>query len=446
MLTKTEVSGNLGRLIHISVPFEDIDAKIDKQLKKISLTAKIDGFRPGKVPYSIVKQKFNAQATYETLNQVIHDRFFEVIKQEPYTAAEYPEFIIDEAYEAGKPFVFKAKFEIFPEISLLPNNELIIEKATTVITEEDIDKTLEGMRQQKITWHTISDQTVQAKEGDKVWINFLGTIDGLPFKGGTGENMSLILGSNKTIPGFESGIIGAVTGQTLQVHVTFPEDYSAKDLAGKNACFDIHVNRIEQSELPVLDDDFAQKIGINLEEGGMAKLRENIQEILQAQALRAIKLKTKQEIMDKLLIAYQSLEVPNALVKKEAEDLAKKMQQQLLTYERLYKVDSKIPEVSPDMFTARAKEKVIVGLVLKAMLEKINIQPTPEEIRATIEEIAEDFEQPERVLEHYYKDKDSLQKAVNLTIENQLMEKILSEATIVEVPTKASDLLKEYAK
>jgi trigger factor len=427
---KVENITPLERKMIVSIDSAHIDEHIKQRIQKLKKTAKIDGFRPGKATEAAIKHRFGDGITFEAINDAVDHGYRDALKAQNLFPAGEPNIKFDEPYEAGKPLTFSAVFEVFPEITLQPFSDLVIEKMTAEITDENVDETLAGMQKQQLHYHEVDRS---AKMDDQVLIKFEGNINGELFEGGSGE-MPLVLGSKNTIPGFEEGILNATAGQDLVIDVTFPENYGSKELAGKPAQFKIHVKKVEEPHLPKLDDAFAEKFGVT--EGGVEKLREEVKETLQKQLKYALRNRLKSEVMAKLAEAYKSLEVPKALIARESKNLLTQMQKQ---FENMN--IKQLPNLALDMFADRAKERVIIGLVVNEIIKRDEMKADPAIVRELIEEVSERFDDAERIRRFYYQNHERLQEMEGLALESQVVEKILAEATIVEKPAKASEIL-----
>ncbi|HEV2614592.1 MAG TPA: trigger factor [Gammaproteobacteria bacterium] len=430
MQISVENVNTLERKMTVSVPSAKIDEATEKRLEKISRTAKIDGFRPGKIPKDVIRKQFGLGAQIEALNEVIHESLYNALKEKELHMVGDPQLNIGEQYQKGKDFAYTAVFEVFPQVTLLPFSDLIVEKMVSEVTDEDLAKTLEGMQKQQTKW-TVVERAV--KDGDRATIDFVGTTDGVEFPGGKGT-MPLVIGSKATIPGFEEGIIGAKKGETVTVNVTFPENYGSKDLAGKAAKFVITVNSIEEPALPELNDEFAKSFGVA--DGGIEKLRAEVKETLQKQVSQQIRQALKADVMKKLAEAYKTLDVPKVLISAETEQLKKQAEQQFAQFQ-----GAKMPEFTTEMFAERAKERVILGLVVNEIVKRDKIKADPAKMRQLIEEIAERFDDPARIVHWYYEQKDRMAEMESLAMEEQIVERIVKDATVVEKPIKAAELL-----
>jgi trigger factor len=431
MQVTVETTTTLGRNVKVDVPFEMIESEINKRVKEAMKTARIDGFRPGKVPEGVVRARFGRGLESDAINEVVRESLFKALTEKELTPAGQPELHFEAPYESGKAFSYTARIEIFPEVNLRPFNDLVIEKVVAEITGEDVEKTLEGMQKQQTLWEVTERP---AREGDKVWIDFEGMIDNVPFEGGKAANIPLILGSKSMIPGFEEGLAGVTSQQALTLEVRFPENYHAKDLAGKPAQFHTRVHKVEQPVLPEINAAFAEKLGI--QEGGIEKLQTQVKETLNTQLTHTLRNQLKTEVMSKLAKMYKDLEVPQVLVQKEAEHLKKQMQQQFAQLKA-----AKLPDLNLDMFLERAKERVILGFVVNKIVETHQLKAEPAKVRQLIENIAARYDQPEKIIHAYYQDKSHLAEVESLAIEEQVVDKILEESVIVEKPGKASEIL-----
>lgn len=434
MQVAVETLNELEHRIKISVPAEQITKEVDARVERLARTAKLDGFRPGKIPKNVIKDRYGKTIEIEVIDEAVRSSFQEAMKQENLKPAGVPDFkFSDEQFELGKPLDYTATFEIFPKIELKPFSQLEIEKLVAEITAVDIDQTLDNMRKQQAQWEEV-DRI--AKDGDRLTINLNGTIEGQPFAGGSAENMPVVLGSKTTILGFEEGLLGTRAGQSVTLNLQFPDAYHATELAGKPVVFAITVNKIEEPHLPELDDAFVERFGIK--EGGLPKLREEVQQTLQRQLDRSLRRKLKAEVMKNLLAAYNEIRIPKALVLNEADRMLKEAQQQFAQM----KTD-KQPNFTLDMFTSNATGRVCLGLVINEIIKQHAIKPDAAIVRKLIEEIAENFDQSEQIITWYYHQKERLAEIEYLAMEEQIVDKILTEAKVKEKSSTLNDVLKE---
>jgi len=432
------MTNNLERQINVSIPADTISEAVNNRIKKLKTTIKIDGFRPGKVSEDVIKNRFGRNIEGEILNELIEKYMIEAVEKEKLQPAVYPNIKVEKPYQSGESFEFVAVVEVFPEVSLIDFSELIIEKTACDISDEDVTKTLEGMQKQQTTWREVERPS---QVNDRVWIKFIGTVEGRAFDGGSHDNMPVILGSNSMIPGFETGLLNTQKGQDVIVNVSFPENYGAKDLAGKPAEFAIHINKVEEPILPELNDDFAKKYSHEGQKNDVAtleKLREEVKKTLEKQTALSLRQKLKSEVLHKLYEAYKTMEIPTSLLKQESLHLLEQTKKQ---FAQQFKSSSKTPQLTPELFEDRAKERIILGLVIKEIIKQRDLKPHAPKVRELIESIAERFDEPEKAIQYYYADDKRLREMESLALEEQVIDCILEEATLVEKKATVADIL-----
>jgi len=426
MQVSVETTSGLERRMTVMVPKENIDSEVQKRLKDLAGRVKIDGFRPGKVPFSVVRQKFSGQVSQEVMGEVMQNSFYEAVIQEKLRPAGAPRI---EPGEAKEDFEFTATFEVYPEFEVTGLNKIRIERPVNDIDDADIDKMLETLRKQRKTWGEV-DRAGQ--EGDQLTIDFVGTLDGEEFQGGSAKQVPLELGSKRMIPGFEEQLAGAKAGQELTLDVTFPEDYHAKDLAGKAVKFATTVLKVEEPVLPELNDEFAVEFGVK--EGGLAALKQQVRENMQRESAQAITASVKEQVFDGLM-GLKLLEVPKALVDSEIEVLVKQRQQDMQQY------GAPVQDVDPVQFETQAQRRVSLGLILSEVIKKNDITVSPSRLREAVEKMAASYESPEEVVRHYYADKDRLKGVENVTLEEMAVEYIISQADVSDKNTSFDALM-----
>ncbi|RLA04864.1 MAG: trigger factor, partial [Gammaproteobacteria bacterium] len=314
MQVSVETTTGLERKITVGIPADSINSEVNKRLQNLCRTQKMPGFRPGKIPMSVVKKRFGSPVRNEVMQDVMQRSFFEAINQENLQPAGQP-MIEPGELESGKDFEFTATFEIFPEVTVNDFSKLKIEKPVAEITDKDLDGMLDTLLKQRGTWKSVKRM---ARKEDKVIIDFDGTIDGEPFEGGKAEDFSLILGSDSMIPGFEKQLLKVKKKEEREVTVTFPEDYHSKEVAGKDAIFKVVVNKVETLKVPELDDEFVQLFGI--EDGGVDKLKEEIRNNMQRELDANLKTKAKANVLESLKEANE-VDIPSALIDQEIQVL-----------------------------------------------------------------------------------------------------------------------------
>ena len=416
MQVSVESPTTLERRLTVVVEENKIDQAVQAKLKNLSKSVSLKGFRAGKVPMNVVKQRYGVQVRQEVLQDVIQSTFYEAITQEKLKPAGMPSFEPKNS-EPGNGLEYVATFEVYPEISLGDFTKAEIEKPVVEIGDEDIDQMLDTIRKQHITW---SDVERAAESGDKVTVDFVGTIDGEVFEGGSGTGMEVEIGKGQLIAGFEDGLIGTKKEEEKTLDLTFPDPYQNKDLAGKSVQFAVTVKGIAEPVLPEVNDDFAKKLNID---GGVDKLREEIQANMQRELTQAVNNQTKTAVMDALL-SLHDIEIPSSLVKAEAQNLA---QQMVSNMQR-----QGMPEqsLSADIFEAEAQRRVSLGLIMSEVVKQQNFRADEALLKQKLEEIAEPYEEKEQVLQWYYSDKQRLAEVESLVIEQQVVDWILEQAKI----------------
>ncbi len=428
MQVSVESTGPLERRMKVAVPEERIASEVQERLKALRKRARIDGFRPGKAPLPVIRLRYGKQVREEVIGEVVQSSLYEALAQENLNPAGTP--VIDpETVEQEEGLRYTAVFEVYPDIELAPCSELEIEKPVTEITEQDVDDTIESIRKQRIRWE---EKDGAAEDGDQVVIDFEGSVDGEPFEGGKAENFQVILGAGRMIKGFEEGLQGVKAGEKRTIEVTFPDDYHAEALAGKEATFSVEVKRVEAPVLPELNDEFAQHLGVA---GGVDALRQEVKANMQRELDQTLRSRIKQRVMDKLLEA-NTFELPKSLVEQEARGLAAQMQRQMAR-EGLGQGD----KPDPSLFTKQAERRVALGLIVAQIIKSNELKAGEEEIRSTIEEMAEPYENPKEVVDWYYADKRRLGDVEALVLENKVVDWVLSQAKVTEKSVPFAELM-----
>lgn len=432
MNVKVSKQGKLGRKIQIEVPATEITTLENQKLQKISKTIKMDGFRKGKVPAKLVQERYAEHVRQETLNDVIKNTLFKAISDEKLRPASMPE-IEEYKYEDGKPFIYSATFEIYPEIKLKPFEKLKVEKLVAEVAEADIAKTLDAIRKQYATWKSVERAS---KDGDQVNIDFTGSVDGTEFPGGKAEKFDLVLGGKRMLPGFEEGIEGMKPNEEKKIKVTFPKEYGEPTLAGKKAEFLIKVNSVAEPVLPELDDEFAKKLGIA--EGGIAKLREEVRKNMTRELTQALQEKLKQAVLNELFEANE-LDLPKAMVDAEVDRMQKDAQQMFAKQGANWE---DLKAKSGDVFEKQATKRVALGLLIEHILTEHDIKLDAAKVRAMIDNIAEVYEKPEEIAAMFYQDQNRLNNIRGAVLEQQVVDKILESANVKEKKTSFDEVIK----
>ena len=424
MQVSIETTSGLERRLTVGVPAARVDSEVDVRLQKAAKNVRLDGFRPGKVPMRVIRQRFGAGVRQEVLGEVMSQSFQEAVVQEKLRPAGQPS-IEPKNMAAGKDLEFVATFEVFPEILIADMNGLAIDKPVATVTAGDVDDMIEIFRKQQGGWGEVERAAI---EGDKVNVDYVGTRDGETFDGGSAEGSDLELGSGRMIPGFETGIEGMKAGETKTLELSFPEDYHNEELKGAAVEFTITLNSVTEQLLAELNEELYANYGV--EAGGEEQFRKEIEENMTRELKNAVRGKVKAQVMDGVLSAHESLEVPKALISQEVGAMRGQMFQQ---FGGAAGADLDLESLLPDeMFTDRARRRVKLGLILAELIQKLELKPDAEKVRAAIEEMASTYQDPEEVINHYYSDSQQLASVESMVLEDLVVEKLLEDANITE--------------
>ncbi len=420
---------SLERRIDVTVPVALFNQEVTKRLQKLAHTVKLHGFRPGKVPLKVVAQQFGPQVRQEVLEGELETRFGNAVREQSLKVAGFPKF--EQKSEGEENLVFGATFEIYPEVVIGDISASNITRPVYEIGKADIERTIETLRKQRGVFEP---EDRAAQSGDKVDIDFIGKIDGEAFEGGTAKGVEVILGQGSMIPGFEDAILGMKAGETKSAEVTFPEDYHGREVAGKKAVFDITLNRVEGLKLPEVDEEFAKSLGI--ESGDMEAVRAEIEGNLKREIKRRIQSKMKDQVMQ-ILLDSTKIELPKSLVEMEKHRLAEQARQDLEARGMKAK-DMPIPR---ELFEEQANRRVTLGLILSELVNQHELHAKPDQIRAVIEEFAQNYEHPEEVVRWHYADASRLNDAESLVLEDNVVEWALASAKVDDKPVTFEELM-----
>jgi len=429
MQVSVEETGSLERRMNVAVPEERIDQEVQSRLQRLARTAKVKGFRPGKVPMKVIAQQYGKQVRDEVLGEVIQSTYFEAINQEKLQPAGMPS-IEPKLMEQGKGLEYTATFEVMPKVELADVAGAKMEKVSAEVSDEDLDKMLENLRQQRASWKEVKRK---AKKGDRLNIDFTGTIDGEEFSGNSGKDVPVTIGSGRMIEGFEKGLTGAKAGEELTLDLQFPEDYAHKEVAGKPVQFQVKVNKVEAPELPEIDEEFAKSFGIG--DGSLEALRNEVRQNMERELKQAVGARNKQAAMDKL-VELNKLEVPAALINQEAESLKQQMMQQMHTPQGKSGVN-----LEASLFKEQAERRVTLGLLLSELIKANDIKVSEAQLRAKVEEIAATYERPEEVVNWYFADKKRLAEIETLALEDAVVDWIFAQADVSEKNSGFDELM-----
>ena len=432
MQVSVEESGAIERKLTISIPSEEIESQVTQRLKEVARKAKVPGFRPGKVPQSIIKKRYQPQVTNEVINETINSSYMDALGKEKIMPAGLVS-IDPTPYKPGSDFEYVATIELFPEIPCITLEGKTIEKPIVEVVEEDIDRTLGDIRLRNSNF---VGKEGAAEKGDRLTIDFEGKIAGEIFTGGSAEDFQFVLGAGQMLEEFDKGLDGVSQDDSKIIDFSFPEDYGNEEIAGKDVEFSVSVKAVEKPELPELDDDFAKTLGI--EEGGIAKMREEIQNNLGRELETRLQATVRDSVMD-ALFESNDIQVPKALVEEEidraVEAVSGQMKAQGLPAD---KIDRSI-------YAEESRRRVMLGLIAREIIEKLEINPDQDMIRAKVEEMAKSYEDSEAYINWHMSDPERVKQIEAIVIEEQIVEKMLETATVNEKAMSFKDFMSPAA-
>ena len=423
MSVTLETLENLERKVTLSLPWSSINAECDKRLKQTARKARIDGFRPGKAPLSMIQSMYGASIQNDVMNELAQKVFFDTAVAEGWKIAGMPRLEGVEGQDDKENFLFSGVFEVFPEVKVGNLSGQEVEKVTASVGDAEVEKTIDILRQQRTRFnHTER----AAKDGDRVIIDFAGKIDGEAFAGGSAENYAFVLGQGQMLPEFEAGVNGLKEGESKDVEVNFPEDYHGKEVAGKTAVFTITVRNVAEPVLPEVDEVFAKALGIT--DGNIETMRAEVKKNVEREVKRRVDSQNKEAAMEALL-AVSELQVPNSLINEEAARLAAEMKQNFINQGM---ADAKNLDLPLDMFKEQAERRVKLGLILAEVVQANGLEPSKEQIDAVIADFAESYEDPQEVIDWYHADNSRLQGPTSLAVEANVTDFVLGKAKVTE--------------
>jgi trigger factor len=426
MQVSVETTNGLERRLTISVPAEQVEKEVENRLRRLSKTQRIDGFRPGKVPVSVIRKRYSDAVRYEVAGELAQRNYFEAIMAEKIAPAGRPELAIVKN-EAGADLEFTATIEVYPEFEVVGLEAVEVEKPVAEVTDADLANMIETLRKQHATYTEVERA---AAEGDKTFIDFVGSVDGEEFDGGKAENFELVVGAGRMIPGFEEAVIGHKAGEEVVAQVTFPEDYHAENLKGKAAEFKIKINKIEGQQLPEVNEEFAAKFGVG--DGSVESFKAEVIKNMKRELAQALKNSVKEQVINGLLEQNQ-VDLPKALVEQEIDVLRKQALQ------RFGGADQKnMPELPAELFQDQAERRVRIGLLLGELIQGNKLEADEARVMDQINTLATAYEDPAEVVKYYTDNKELMQQMRNLALEDQAIDLVISKAKVTEV-TKSFD-------
>ncbi len=433
MAVTVETLDKLERKMTLTLPVNAIQSEVDSRLKKLARTVKMDGFRPGKVPMSVVAQRYGYSVQYEVMNDKVGEAFAAAANEAKLRVAGQPKITEKEGAPEGE-LAFDAVFEVYPEVKIGDLADAEVEKISTEVSDEAIDRTLDILRRQRRTFAQRAQGTA-VEAGDRVTVDFEGKIDGEPFEGGKAEDFQFMVGEGQMLKEFDESVRGMKSGESKTFPLAFPEDYHGKDVAGKTADFMVTVKKIEAANLPEVNEAFAKSLGI--EDGTVEALRADIRRNLEREVKFRVLARNKQSAMD-ALVAKAELDLPKSIVQNEIDRLIESQRAELK--QRGLKDVEKLP-IPEDIVRPQAERRVRLGLVVAELVRANNLEAKPEQIKQHIDELAASYERPADVVRWYYGDNRRLAEVEAIVIENNVTDFVLSKAKTVEKTVAFDELM-----
>jgi len=426
MQVSVETGEGLERKVTVSVPADQIDQKVESKLKSMATKVKMDGFRPGKVPMKVVRQKYLGEAKSEVMSDMIESSYREAIVQEKLRPAGMPA-ISDVKLEEGQPFEYVATLEVYPEVTLAPVDKLTIEKDVAAVEDADIDKMIETLCKQRTGWNPV-DRASQ--DGDQITVDFAGYIGDEAFEGGSANDVPVVIGSKSMIPGFEEQLVGKKADEDGELTVTFPDDYQAADLAGKDARFEIKVKQVAEPAIPELDAEMAKSLGV--EDGDVEKLKSDIRNNMERELQNNVDGMFKARVMDAIVEANEVL-VPKALIDEEISHMQQQMQQQ---------GQQNVENMPRDTFESDATRRVKLGLLISKVIEENDIKLDKDVVQEKIKTAAAAYDEPEQYINYYNQNKQAMASIEALVLEDMVVNWVTEQATVNETKKSFDEVMK----
>ncbi len=428
MQVSVESTSALERRMTIGVPAERIETEVTKRLQQTARRAKVAGFRPGKVPMSVIRQRYEDAARQEALGDLIQATFYEAVTAQKLNPAGSPA-VEPKLFEKGKDLEYVATFEVFPEFEVTGLEGIAIERLQADVADADLDKMLEILRKQNTRFEAASRA---AQDADQLTIDFVGKVDGEVFAGGSAKATQLVLGSGRMIPGFEDGLLGAAAGEERVLNLAFPADYQNLELAGKAAEFTVKVTAVAAPTLPELNAEFFALFGVK--EGGLDDFRAEVRKNMQRELRQAVKSKVKNQVMDGLLAA-NPIEVPKTLLGNEVNRLRVQAVQQ-------FGGNIKPDQLPAELFEEQARRRVVLGLIVAEVVKQFELKPDDARVREMIQEMASAYQEPEQVVAWYYKNDQQMNEVRSVVLEEQVVDTVLSKANVTDKSVSYEDAVK----
>ena len=425
MSENVETLGTLERRVSVKLPAGDIEREVDERLRKLVRNIRMPGFRPGKVPMKLVAQTYGPQVRSEVLGDAVQKSFNDAVRQANLKVAGYPRI------EKKGELEFSATFEIYPEVKIGDVSGASIERPQVDVGEAEVAKTIEILRKQRTRYVPAGRP---AEDGDRLTVDFQGTIDGAPFEGGSASGMVLTLGEGRMLPQFEAAARGMSAGESREFPLKFPDDYQGKAVAGKDAVFNLTVTKVDKPELPALDADFAKALGVA--DGSLEKMQGEIRANVEREVKKRVDARVKNEALQALLDTAP-LELPKSLIEMESQQLLERAAQDLqargLKPEQL--------NLTAQQFEEAARRRVALGLIIAELARAENLKPKPAEVRAIVEQEAQTYESPAEVVKWFYMQPQRLSEMEAVALEANVVKWVLSKANVVDKKVSFDELM-----
>jgi trigger factor len=432
MQTTLETLGPLERRLHVAVPVADVEGEVQKRLARLAKTIKIAGFRPGKVPLKMVAQQYGPQVRTDVITEQVQNGFNDAVRAQNLRVAGMPRIEPSQSQAAqSEALEFAAVFEVYPDVRIGDLSKATIRRPRAEVTPADIDHTIDVLRRQRTTFAPV-DRAAQA--GDRVKVDFTGTIDGVEFPGGQAQDFPIMLGEARMLPEFESALPGMRAGEQKSFEVKFPDDYHGREVAGKNARFELTVKAVEEPQLPALDESFAKGFGIA--SGNVDDLRAEVEQNLRLELKRKIEATTKDQAL-KALRENAELALPKSLVEAETHALMQRMSANL----RDQGMKPEDIKLSPDLFRSQAEERVALALIIGELVQRESLQAKPEQVKASVQELAQTYEQPEAVVRWHYEKPERLKDFEALVVEQNVVDWVLGRAQVEDAQASFASIM-----
>jgi trigger factor len=427
MQVSVEAGEGLERRMTVELPAEQIEEAVTKRLKRIGKTARMDGFRPGKVPMNMLRRRYGGQVLQEVYGEIIESSYQEAIQQQNLQPAGLPK-IEPKAGEGQNVFSYIATVEVMPEVTPA-KLEGSIKRPVAEVADADVEEMLEKLRKQRASWNAVERP---AAEGDQVKVSYQGTLEGEAFEGGSEDDVPLVLGSKRMIEGFEAGLVGMVKAQKRTLELKFPDDYRVEALAGKPVTFEVEVSEVAEQALPEVDEEFAKAFGAHQ---GVEKLKQDIRDNMQRELRQRIWSRLKNQAMD-LLYHSNPIQLPSALVQEEIKALREQTRSQL-------QGGAGSIELPDNLFEDQARRRITLGLVIGEVVKQNRIELDRERVRRTLEDFATSYEDADEVIRHYLSNRSQMAAIENIVLEDQVVDWILEQVQVEDEPSTFAALTAE---